>query len=119
MYISEYDKTLIRQLIEKQLQALQQKDLETAFTLLSPTIQSQLQPENFMAMVKNRYSAVLEYRSIIFREFTLVDSYPALVAIIMDRAGDLVKVVFVVQHQLDYSWRIHGYELLTVDGKAI
>ena len=116
MYISENDKTVIRQLVEKQLQALQKEDVETVFALLSPAIQKKFLPEDFMTMLKNRYSAIVEYRSIMFRGFTLIDNYPALVSTIMDRAGDLAKVIFIVQHQRDYSWRIHGYELLAVDG---
>ncbi|MDJ0568441.1 MAG: DUF4864 domain-containing protein [Pleurocapsa sp. MO_192.B19] len=120
MYISEQDKAIIRQLVEKQLQAFQQNDGKTAFALTSPSIQSKFeQTENFMAMVNTKYHAITTPRSIMFRGFTLINNYPALVLMIMDKEGNLTQGVFIVQHQADYSWRIHGYELLSVDEKII
>ncbi|BAZ45708.1 hypothetical protein NIES4102_27340 [Chondrocystis sp. NIES-4102] len=117
MYISESDKAIIRQLIEKQLQAFQQDDPQTAFSLTSPTIQRKFNCTDFMAMISNNYHAILKPRSIMFRGFTLVNDFPALVAMIMDQDGSLIQGIFVVQHQRDYSWRIHGYELVPVDEK--
>ncbi len=119
MYISENDKIAIRQLIEKQLQAFQQKDEETAFALTSPVIQRKFQQRDFMNILGKKYEAIIQHRSIMFQGFTLIDNYPALVAMIMDRKGTLTQGVFVVQHQPDYSWRIHGYELLSLDEKII
>jgi hypothetical protein len=54
-----------------------------------------------------------------FRGFTLVNNFPALIAMIMDQSGNLVKVVFIVQHQQDYSWRVHGYELAGINEKIV
>lgn len=119
MYISESDKVEIRQLIEKQLQAFRQKDEVTAFALTSPSIQRKYPQHDFMRAIKSRYDAIVQPRSIVFQGFTLVNSYPALVAMILDRKGELVQGIFVVQHQPDYSWRVHGYELLPVDEKII
>ena len=119
MYISEHDKAIIRKLVEKQLQAFQQNDQETAFALTSPAIQNKFGPQDFMAMLTKKYHAIVNPRSIMFRGFTLINNYPALVSMIMDREGSLAQGVFVVQHQKDYSWRIHGYELVAVDEKII
>ncbi len=119
MYISESDKAIIRQLIEKQLQAFQENDEETAFSLTSPTIQRKFAQQDFMTMVSNKYSAIIKPRSIMFRGFTLVNDFPALVSMIMDRDGSLAQGIFIVQHQRDYSWRIHGYELVSMDEKII
>jgi hypothetical protein len=119
MYISENDKAIIRQLIEKQLQAFQLNDEDTAFSLISPTMQRKFKQKDFMAMVKSRYHAIVEPRSIMFRGFTLINDFPALVSMIMDQDGSLSQGIFIVQHQQDYSWRIHGYELLSVDQKII
>jgi len=119
MYISESDKSLIRQLIEKQLQAFQENDSETAFALTSPKIQSKFTPQDFVQTLSNKYSAILEPRSVMFRGFTLIENFPALISMIMDREGNLVKVVFVVQHQQDYSWRIHGYELAGINERIV
>jgi hypothetical protein len=119
MYISESDKMLIRQLIENQLQAFQANDLATALSLTSPKIQSKFSLEDFSQIITANYSAILKPRSIMFRGFTLVNNFPALITMIMDQEGNLVKVVFIVQHQQDYSWRVHGYELAGINEKIV
>ncbi|WP_019505990.1 DUF4864 domain-containing protein [Pleurocapsa sp. PCC 7319] len=120
MYITEHDKAIIRQLVEKQLQAFQQNDGETAFALTSPTVQSKFeQTEDFIMMLKDKYHCIFSSRSIMFRGFTLISNYPALVSVVMDQGGNLAQGVFILQHQPDYSWRIHGYELLSIDEKII
>ena len=119
MYISESDKAMIRQLIEKQLQAFQQQDKVTAFSLTSPTIQQKFGCQDFISTVERKYGAMIQPRSIMFRGFTLVNNFPALVSTIMDRDGDLAQAIFIVQHQQDYSWRVHGYDLVSIDEKII
>ena len=119
MYISENDKIVIRQLVEKQIQAFQENDEDTAFALTSPTIQKRFQPKDFVAKIAAKYNPIIEPRSIMFRGFTLIEDFPALVYTIMDREGELNQGIFVMQHQPDYSWRIHGYELLAMDKKII
>ncbi|PSB11703.1 hypothetical protein C7B62_04735 [Pleurocapsa sp. CCALA 161] len=119
MYISEHDKMLIRQLIENQLQAFQANDLATALSLTSPKIQHEFTPPEFSQIISDKYGALLKPRSVMFRGFTLVNNFPALIAMIMDREGNLVKVIFIVQHQQDYSWRVHGYELAGINEKIV
>ena len=119
MYISETDKAIIRQLIEKQLRAFQQNDLETAFSLTSPVMQKKLTRQDFMTILNEKYDCLIKPRSIMFRGFTLVDNYPALVSTIMDSQGNLAQGIFVMQHQPDYSWRIHGYDLAPLSEKII
>lgn len=119
MYISESDKAEIRQLIEQQLQAFQQQNPEVAFSLTSPTIQKKYTQQDFIKIMKGNYNAIIEPRSIMFRGFTMVDNFPALVSTIMEGKGNLVQGIFIVQHQTDYSWRIHGYELLPINQKII
>lgn len=119
MYISEHDKMLIRQLIEKQLQAFQEDDLATALSLTSPQIQSKFTLQAFSQIIATKYGAILKPRSVMFRGFTLVNNFPALIAMIMDREGNLVKAVFIVQHQQDYSWLIYGYELAGINEKIV
>lgn len=119
MYISESDKVAIRQLIEKQLQAFQQQDEAIAFSLTSPTIQRKFARQDFMRTIEDKYSAMIQPRSIIFRGFTLINDFPALVSTVMDREGKLSQAIFIVQHQRDFSWRVHGYELVSMDEKII
>ncbi|MEO1466852.1 MAG: DUF4864 domain-containing protein [Cyanobacteria bacterium J06633_1] len=119
MYISESDKILIRQLVEQQLQAFQADDFDTAFSLTSPKIQSKFTLTDFIRTVGDRYGLIFKPRSVMFRGFTLVNNFPALISLIMDREGKLAKVLFIAQHQQDFSWRIHGYELVGINEKIV
>lgn len=119
MYLSESDKAMIRQVVEKQLQAFQQKDTKTAFSLTSPIMQQKLSRQDFVTILNDKYDCLVKPRSIMFRGFTLVNNYPALVSTIMDRQGNLAQGIFVMQHQPDYSWRIHGYDLIPLSEKII
>lgn len=119
MYISESDKMLIRQLVEQHLQAFQANDLATAFSLTSPKIQDKFTLEEFIQTMGDRYSLIFKPRSIMFRGFTLVNNFPALIALIMDQGGKLTQVLFIAQHQQDLSWRIHGYELVSINEKIV
>ena len=119
MYITESDKILIRKLIEKQLRAFQENDSETALSLTSPQIQKKYTANDFVMALGSRYSAILKPRSIIFQDFTLIENFPALTALIMDEANNMAKVFFVVQQQSDFSWRIHGYELIGINEKIV
>jgi hypothetical protein len=119
MYISESDKAMIRQLVEKQLQAFGQDDEETAFALTSPIIQRKFARKDFINILGDKYISLIKPRAIIFRGFTIVDNYPALVSTIMDRQGNIAQGIFVVQRQSDDTWRIHGYELVSLNEKII
>lgn len=118
MYITENDKAAIRQIIEKQISAFQRDDSVEAFAIASEAIQQQFEtPENFMNMVKQSYPAVYRPRSVMFRGFTTIDYYPAQIVILMDRHGELLQAVYIMKQQPDYSWRIHGCFLLSIDEK--
>lgn len=119
MYITENDKAMIRQLIEKQLQAFQENDHQTAYSLTSPSIRKKFAQSDFIKMMESKYNALINPRSIMFRGFTLIDNFPALVSTILDQDGSLLQAIFVAQHQQDYSWLIHGYELVSINEKII
>lgn len=116
MYISEYDKSEIRQIIEKQLQAFQKDDFSVAFTFASPKIQEQFGSwENFQQMIKVNYEAVYRPRSVMFRDLTMVENFPAQNLILMEPQGNLIQATYVMQQQQDHSWRIHGCFLVPLD----
>ena len=116
MYISEFDKAEIRKVIEKQLQALQKDDFVTAFSFASPSIQEQVQSVlQFEQMVTKNYDVVYRPRSVMFRNLTMVDDFPAQNLILMNAQGNLIQAVYVMQQQQDLSWRIHGCFLTPID----
>lgn len=116
MYLSEYDKAEIRRIIETQLKAFQQDNEVEAFAFASPKIQEQFgTSEKFMRMVKRQYHPVYRPRAVMFRGFTTVNYFPAQILIIMDKDGNLLQVVYVMQCQNDRSWRIHGCFFVPID----
>ena len=116
MYISDFDKAEIRQTVEKQLQAFQQDDFVAAFSFASPAIKEQfVNWENFKQMVTIHYEPVYRPRSVMFRELTMVNNFPAQNLILMDSTGNLVQAIYVMQQQPDYTWRIHGCFIAPVD----
>ena len=71
MKITETDRTAIRCVIERQLQAFQNNDAISAFAFATPGIQRQfVSPENFIHMVKTAYPAVYRPRSVLFENLT-------------------------------------------------
>lgn len=120
MYITENDKVAIRRVIETQIKAFQQNNAAAAFAIASEVIQTQFaSPDNFMKMVKENYPAVYAPRSVMFRGFTTIDYYPAQIVILMDKLGKLVQAVYIMKQQKDYSWRIHGCFLVSIDEKIV
>ena len=116
MYLSEYDKSEIRRIIETQLKAFQEDNEIKAFGFASPKIQEQFgTAENFIRMVKTQYHPVYRPRAIMFRGFTTVNHFPAQILVIMDQEGNLTQVVYVMQHQRDRTWRIHGCFFVPID----
>ena len=116
MYISEFDKGEIRKTIEKQLQAFQKDDFVTAFSFASPAIQDQFGGwNNFQTMVMSNYEVVYRPRSVMFRNLTLVESFPAQNLILMNASGDLIQATYIMQQQQDRTWRIHGCFLVPMD----
>lgn len=120
MYITENDKIAIRRVIEKQIEAFQKDNAVGAFAIASEAIQEQFKtPDNFVTMVKESYPAVYRPRSVMFRGFTTIDYYPAQIVILMDEIGELVQAVYIMKQQKDYSWRIHGCFLVSMDEKIV
>ena len=120
MYITENDKIAIRRVIEKQIKAFQQDNALAAFAIASEAIQEQFKtPDNFMNMVKESYPAVYRSRSVMFRGFTTIDYYPAQIVVLMDENGKLIQAIYIMKQQKDYSWRIHGCFLVSMDEKIV
>lgn len=120
MYITENDKVVIRNTIEKQIEAFQKDDAVAAFAIASEAIQQQFEtPDNFIKMVKESYPAVYRPRSVMFRGFTTIDYYPAQIVVLMDNKGELLQAVYIMKQKQDRSWLIHGCFLVSIDEKIV
>ena len=75
--LTDADRTAIRTVIERQLDALRQDDASGAFALASPEIQAKFEtPERFLTMVRTSYQPVYRPRQVVFRDLTILEGQP-------------------------------------------
>jgi hypothetical protein len=102
----------IRSVIEKQLDAFQRDDAETAFSFASPNIRKLFQtPENFIAMVKADYRAVYRPRSVNFLEPAVIEGLALQPVQILGPDNVAVVAIYTMQRQEDGDWKIDGCEI--------
>lgn len=111
--ITERDRTAIKATITEQLRAFEHNNAEMAFSFASPGIQLQFRtPENFIKMVQRAYYPIYRARSVVFEDLGSIDSHLAQPVLIMGHDGELARALYLMQRQLDDSWRINGCLLL-------
>ena len=116
MGINEMDKSVIRTVIEQQIEAFGRDDETQAFALASPGIQIQFStPQNFVAMVKAAYYPIYRPRAVLFDKLMMVEGFPSQSVFLMDDQGELCRGIYLMQKQLNGAWRIHGCCLLPLD----
>lgn len=120
MQITDRDRTAIRSVIERQLEAFQNDDAIIAYSFASPGIQGTFQnPENFIQMVKTYYPAVYRPRSVLFDDIALVNGDLAQPVILLDPNGVPMRALYLMENQPDGSWRINGCYLVPIEGQTI
>lgn len=113
--LSPQDERTIRSTVERQLQAFQDHDATTAFSLASPELRRQLrQPHAFMEMVRTHYHPVYNPRAVIFEGIVYIQQRPTLQIMLMSQGGNLVRALYMMQQQADFTWSIAGCQLLPV-----
>lgn len=120
MQLTDSDRTAIRSVIERQLEAFQNDDAETAFSFATSGIQATFQtPGNFLRMVKIYYEAVYRPRSVVFDDLALVNGDLAQPVLVLDPNGVPMRALYLMENQPDGSWRINGCYLVPIEGQAI
>jgi hypothetical protein len=120
MEVTETDRTTIRSVIERQLQAFQNDDATGAFAFASPGIQERFgTPENFMHMVKTAYPAVYRPRSVLFEDLTNMRGVLTQVVLLLDPEGVPMRALYLMEKQSDSTWRIDGCFLIPVEYETI
>ncbi|MEO0868654.1 MAG: DUF4864 domain-containing protein [Cyanobacteria bacterium J06642_11] len=113
--MSSQDECAIRSVVERQLQAFQDNDATTAFSLASPDLRKQLrQPHAFMEMVRTHYQPVYNPRAVIFEGIVYIQQRPTLQMMLMSQGGNLVRALYMMQCQADFTWCVAGCQLLPV-----
>jgi hypothetical protein len=111
--VTDADRTAIRTVIERQLDALRQDNAASAFALASPEIQAKFQtPERFLTMVRTSYQSVYRPRQVMFRELTTLGSQLIQAVLLVGPDGVPVMAFYPMQQQPDGSWKTAGCYLV-------
>jgi hypothetical protein len=106
---SSADRSAIRDVIEKQIDAFRADDAERAFGFASPTIRGMFgTAEIFMDMVRQGYPPVYRPRSVEFGALADLDGQPAQKVHIVGPDGRPVTAIYVMTRLPDGTWRIDG-----------
>ncbi|MEA5500876.1 DUF4864 domain-containing protein [Limnoraphis robusta Tam1] len=120
MQITDRDRTEIRSVIERQIQAFQRDDAVSVFSFASPEIQAKFgTPEQFIQMVKIGYPAVYRPRSVIFEDAVVVQGVPSQPVLFLSPNGKPVKAIYLMKLDEKGSWRIDGCYLVSVENKLM
>jgi hypothetical protein len=101
--------TAIRKVIGDQLAALKAGNGAKAMTFAAPGIQEQFgTPDNFLRMVRNGYSQLLDARRTQFLEGAVIDGAVVQPLRLVLPDETVMVALYQMQKQADGSWRIAG-----------
>lgn len=107
--VSEPDRSAIRDVIERQIEAFRRDDGPAAFGYASPSIQGMFgSPDTFMDMVRQGYRPVYRPRAVEFREIVTLQGLPTQKVHVIGPDGRPVTAFYPMSRQADGSWRIEG-----------
>ena len=107
--VSEPDRSAIRDVIERQIEAFRRDDGPAAFGYASPSIQGMFgSPETFMDMVRQGYRPVYRPRAVEFREIVTLQGMPTQKVHLIGPDGRPVTAFYPMSRQADGTWRIEG-----------
>ena len=114
--VSEPDRSAIRDVIERQIEAFRRDDGPAAFGYASPNIQGMFgSPDTFMDMVRQGYRPVYRPRAVEFREIVTLQGMPTQKVHVIGPDGRPVTALYPMSRQADGSWRIEGCYLQAPD----
>ena len=114
--VSEPDRSAIRDVIERQIEAFRRDDGEAAFGYASPAIQGMFgSPDTFMDMVRQGYRPVYRPRAVEFREIVTLQGMPTQKVHVIGPDGRPVTAFYPMSRQAGGSWRIEGCYLQAPD----
>jgi len=107
--VSEPDRSAIRDVIERQIEAFRRDDGQAAFGYASPSIQGMFgSPDTFMDMVRQGYRPVYRPRAVEFREIVTLQGMVTQKVHLIGPDGRPVTAFYPMSRQADGSWRIEG-----------
>lgn len=107
--VSEPDRSAIRDVIERQIEAFRRDDGPAAFGYAAPSIQGMFgSPDTFMDMVRQGYRPVYRPRAVEFGEIVTLQGMPTQKVHLIGPDGRPVTALYPMSRQADGSWRIEG-----------
>lgn len=117
--LEEGDRTALRSLVDRQIDAFRHDDGVTAFSFATPGLREMFgDPERFMSMVRDGYRPVYRPRNYAFGPDRDAAAGPELSLRIQDEAGADWDAVYSFEKDADGSWRISGCRLVKAPGEA-
>jgi len=107
-------------IIERQFDAFARDDAEAAYALADPTIKQMfVDPDHFLAMVRDRYAPVYRHRSAEFGDFAELGDEASLTATLVDNDNVVWTALYSLRREANGDWLISGCVLAKVEGSAI
>lgn len=102
-----------RALIERQLEALGRDDAAGAYALAAPAIRTKfIDPEGFLAMVREKYAPVYRHRGVAFGDATDDGDKISQLLTIVDNDDKVWSALYQLTRQPDGTWLISGCVLI-------
>jgi hypothetical protein len=103
----------VRALIERQLDAFAHDDAAAAYSYAAPGLKIVFtDPDNFMAMVRNRYQPVYRHRSVEFGKMDINGDNAQQIVTIVDNDSIVWKALYTLARQPGGAWLINGCVLI-------
>lgn len=118
--LDDAERSGIRSVIERQIQAFGRDDAEAAYGLAAPSIQGMFGDKDaFMEMVRRGYAPVHRPKSFEFGPTRDERGEIQQALRIQDQSGADWDAVYSLERQPDGSWRISGCRLVKRPGEAV
>jgi ketosteroid isomerase-like protein len=109
----------IRAVIDGQITAFRADDGDAAYGYAAPSIREIfVDPETFMAMVRNGYQPVYRPRSVTFGRLTEENGTTLQEVYVVGPDGESYKALYSLQKQPDGSWKINGCRIVKAAGES-
>ena len=109
-----------RAIIERQFDAFARDDAEAAYALADPTIKQMfVDPDHFLAMVRDRYAPVYRHRSVEFGDFAELGDEASLKATLVDNDNVVWTALYSLKREANGDWLISGCVLVKSEASAI
>src|SRR5271156_6257252 len=107
-------------IVERQFDAFARDDAEAAYALADPAIKQMfVDPDHFLAMVRDRYAPVYRHRSVEFGDFAELGDEASLAATLVDNDNVVWTALYSLRRDANGDWLISGCVLVQSEASAI